>query len=223
MGGGSAQIDRVGKVRKAEMPHPKREYRYIAGQSIHRRLEDVTYWRKKAGWFDDDASMKNYNSKAQSNRFFSSDDGSGGGNNGSGYSSETLLWNIIGVIVIVVSVAFMFFIARAITRKLTAKSRSKESIIGERDAEKTSSARSHRSRTSRARSRSRSRAANDESGATTEYRLMDGEDDHRRERRKERSSSRVRSSSRRSQSRTRSSSSRRASSKETSGADNMLV
>lgn len=218
-----ARIDRMGTVRKVVRRQPLHQYRYIESQlSRHRRLEDVTYWRKKAGWYDDDASMKNYNSKAQNNRFFSSDDEAG---NSVAKASETLLWNAIGVVVILVSVAFMFFIARAITRKLTAKSKIRESS-GEKETEKSSSGRSHRSRTSRARSRSRSRAA-DESAGTTEYRLMEGESD-RRERRKDRSSSRARSSrssSRRSQSRTRSSSSRRASSSanEPTTVENILV
>jgi hypothetical protein len=63
------RIDRVGTVRTAaEMRHAKREYRYIAGHLIHCRLENVTYWQKKAGWFDGDASMKTNISEAQSNR-----------------------------------------------------------------------------------------------------------------------------------------------------------
>jgi hypothetical protein len=96
------------------------------------------------------------------------------------FFAETLLCNAIGVVIFVVSVACMFFIARAITCKLMAKTKSKESSSGEREVEKSSLAGSHRSRASRAQSRSRSPAAIDQSAATTDYRLMDREDDNSR-------------------------------------------
>jgi hypothetical protein len=39
-----------------------------------RRLEDVAYWRKRAGWFDDDVSMQKYNNGVSSTYYELGDD-----------------------------------------------------------------------------------------------------------------------------------------------------
>ena len=33
----------------------------MVDQSMLRRLEDIEYWRKRAGWYDDEVSMKEFN------------------------------------------------------------------------------------------------------------------------------------------------------------------
>ena len=60
----------------------------------HRRLEDestddVDYWRSRAGWADDDESMKSYNQGVY-NTYYMGDDGAGGStSNNSQHNSTT--------------------------------------------------------------------------------------------------------------------------------------
>ena len=175
----------------------------------HRHLEDVSYWRKRAGWYDDDTSMKNYNENAQSHRYgdddyVDSDSGSfysswfgGGGNN-------MILWNLAGVLIILFSCTAMFCIARAIKRKLG--SASNPSKDKDKDRLKSSPSKSRSRSTSRTRSRSRAARRDVESDEGTSYSLMEEEEKRRRDRDRERERRRGESKSRsRSASRVRSS------------------
>ena len=56
--------------------------------SSPRNLEDVDYWMKRAGWFDDDAAMTAYNQGVQDNYYSVDDDGSGGTSSSSGKRSS---------------------------------------------------------------------------------------------------------------------------------------
>jgi len=138
-----------------------------------RKLEDADYWRKQAGWYDDDYRMKQYNENAQSHRtggLYNGDDdrvkSHGGGSSGIADTASMLAWNLLGIVIVLITLASIILIARAIKRKLE-KSSSKEE-----DAEK--SRRSSRSR-SKSRSRSRSSAKN---GELSDYHLMDDKDKH---------------------------------------------
>jgi len=194
-------------------------------QQLRRHLDDeeVSYWRNRAGWYDDDASMKQYNENAmegggggyynyESNSGGGSGSGSGGGSmsgaTGSG-GSGSFFGNAVGVTLLVISIVALFLIGRAIRRKMSKQgggtgerpdrrstSRSRRSVSGSQS--RSSSRRRSRSR---ARSRSRVRSSSKARGESSEYSLMDD--------RKERKSERKRSSSRaRSKSRSRSSRSR---------------
>jgi len=44
----------------------------------NRKLEDVDYWRKHSGWFDDDESMKEYNTGVYTSYYSIDDDHEGG-------------------------------------------------------------------------------------------------------------------------------------------------
>ena len=58
----------------------------------HRRAEDVDYWRKRAGWFDDDAAMRDYNDGVYDAYYQLDDDrtkkSGGGGNRNRGSSND---------------------------------------------------------------------------------------------------------------------------------------
>eukprot|EP00591_Stephanopyxis_turris_P006033 CAMPEP_0195519758 /NCGR_PEP_ID=MMETSP0794_2-20130614/15426_1 /TAXON_ID=515487 /ORGANISM="Stephanopyxis turris, Strain CCMP 815" /LENGTH=193 /DNA_ID=CAMNT_0040648965 /DNA_START=103 /DNA_END=685 /DNA_ORIENTATION=- len=104
-------------------------------QQLRRHLDDeeVSYWRNRAGWYDDDASMKQYNENAmegggggyynyESNSGGGSGSGSGGGSmsgaTGSG-GSGSFFGNAVGVTLLVISIVALFLIGRAIRRKMS--------------------------------------------------------------------------------------------------------
>jgi hypothetical protein len=71
-------------------PQPSQQHLSLRGrhyhhQSRHRRTEDVEYWRQRAGWFNDDSKMVQYNNGVYDTYYQAEDDGSG---NGSGRSSR---------------------------------------------------------------------------------------------------------------------------------------
>jgi hypothetical protein len=162
-----------------------------------RRAEDVDYWRKAAGWFDDDAKMLEYNNGI-SDTYYQPRDGNGGSSFSlGGQQSETIgLALKIGVVVVVL--VLFICVIRAIARRMEEKKVS--SSEGKRSSSRSRSlGRSSSSRARSSRSRSRTRGASD-------YEMMDDGDDGRsrkstrsssgRSRSKGRSSSRTRERSR---------------------------
>jgi len=201
----------------------------IADPSHHRRrrLEDanVDYWRQRAGWADDDETMKDYNQGVYET-YYMGDDVSGGSDGSYSPSSKSsgsgtakagidhLGW-ILGL---ASTLIFLIMLAKCCSsapasggrkgRTSSVKSRDSSRSIrdkhGERRSRSRSRAASGRSRSkSRARSKSKSRRAGDDDGGGedaggADYKLMD--DDDAKSRRSTKSSSSKRSSRSRSRS-----------------------
>lgn len=170
-----------------------------------RNLEDVEYWRKRSGWFDDDASKVEYNNGIYDTYYNRDDDGSASGSrsNGNILSSESGKMSIfLKITAIVVAVLFVVLIFRA-TQRRSGSSRDR------------SRHRSDSSRRSRSRSKSSSRRSRSRSRKRDGYDLMDdgesrksGRSRSSRSRSRRRSRSRGGSSSSRSRSKSKRSSTR---------------
>jgi hypothetical protein len=152
---------------------------------VVRRAEEADYWRKRAGWFDDDASMKDYNNGVYDAYYQVDDDGSGSKRNAAasaegGDNAEMVKLGLkVGSVVVALSLCVIMY--RAIARRMTGEKKS-----GGRSASRDR------------RSASRSRKGEDD------YDLMDSNDDDK-SRKSSRSKSKGRSRSKgRSASRTRS-------------------
>lgn len=166
------------KKRQNRMDH------YLSITFGGRRTEDVDYWRKQAGWIDDDVAASNYNPYSSAGG-----SGSGGGSNSKGLG--LVLFFKIGAVIL--SLVFSVLLFRALNRRSSSSRKSSSSTT--KSAENRSRPQS-RSRTSRSRSRSRRHTT-----SVTTYDLMD---DNRSGGSKR--SSRSRSRSRRSKSQFKSSS-----------------
>lgn len=196
-----------------------------------RKLEDVDYWRKQAGWADDDETMKSYNQGVYNTYYNGGDDdnkvvssgGDGSSNSKSGASikfPDHLGW-IVGL---ASTLIFLILLVKCCSgddtiekrkSRSSAKSRDSSRSLRDKHADRRSRSRSSRSK-SRTRSKSRSRGVED-------YKLMD-EDDNRS--RKSSMSGRSRKSGRsrsRSKARSKSRTRERKSEKETDDKMTMLV
>lgn len=183
----------------------------------HRRAEDVDYWRKRAGWFDDDAAMKDYNVGVYDAYYQLDDDqtkksgGSGNRHRGGGLSNSDLASNAIKALAVLIALGLCFLLFRVISRRWGEGKEKKKKRSSSRDRSK-----------SRSRSRSRSRKDRGDAG----YDLMEdgdattGEDGEAKSSRSRRSSSR---SKNRSRSRARSSSKSRKEPHSSSNVDPILV
>lgn len=177
--------------------------------AANRKLDEVEYWRKRAGWYDDDESMSEYNNGIY-NSYYSIDDD----NNLSEASSESLsgeggglnfntdIIKTVGQVAgALLGVILLFMLVRAISR---GSARRKKSDTGEKPRKRSGSRRRSTSR-SRSKSRPRSRSKRSGNGGTGDdnYELME---EGKKESSRPRSRSKARS---RSKSRSRPSSSRR--------------
>jgi len=210
-----------------------------------RKLEDVDYWRKRAGWFDDDEAMKAYNEGVY-DTFYSTDDAAGGGSGKSAaskifsfFGSSEIISTSLKVFGSILGVATVILLIRALKRRSQSRKKNRKisSLIPESGAapnsaskasssRKRSSSRSRsrsksklgRSRSSRSRSRRR-KAEKDTSGTEDEgkaYALMeDGEGGGSRSSKRSKSRDKKRSSSRSRRSRSRSRAARQDSARET--------
>lgn len=200
----------------------------IAGESpslhqnlVHRKLEEVEYWRQRTGWYDDDVSMREYNAGIHDGYYRSEDDDMGTtSSSGSGLQvgalggiATTVTKVVMGLLALIMVILFV----RAIRRRMTPSSSSKKSRRSSRERGRDGDASSRpsrhrsasRSRSSRSRSksgdrvrrsrssRSRSRARKPDDGK--DYALMSDEEGGRS--RKSRKERRVRSSRSRSRAR----------------------
>jgi preprotein translocase subunit SecG len=188
-------------------------------KNVRRRTEDVDYWRKRAGWFDDDEAMKEYNSGVYDAYYQLDDDGnhhrksSGGSSSGSkalsGANAE-MAKNGLKILSIIVAFGLCILMFRAIMRRLSDDGKK------EKKRSDSKSRSSSKSRSGRSRSRSRSRKADN-------YELM--EEDNKsdtRSKRSSRSKSRTRRTSR-SRSRARSRSKSRRETKQPDPKEPVLV
>lgn len=152
--------------------------------AANRKLEDVAYWRKRSGWYDDDESMKDYNDGVYGTYYTIDDDyaastkSSNSSAFGLGIDSEMLktAGQISGALVgIVVLVMLVRAITRGSTRRKKAKAESSGSTArsGKRSGSRRRSSSRSRSK-SRTRSRSRRTKESGGDGATGEnYELME--------------------------------------------------
>lgn len=173
--------------------------------TTRRRLEDIEYWRERAGWFDDDESMKEYNNGVY-DAYYQGDDGAGrhsrsGGGRGRKGSHADVVKTVLKVIIVLVAIGLCVLMFRAIMRRIS--SPKKEKVRSD-----------SKSRSSRSKSRSRSRSRSRKSGAAGDYSLM--EDQESKSSRSKRSS-RSKSRTRRSRSRSRTGSRSRSRPKEAAG------
>jgi hypothetical protein len=149
-----------------------------------RELEDVDYWRHRAGWFDDDKAMQDYNKGVA---YYQPDDDhvqhSRFNTKGSGNSVGLLIKGLA----ILVAIGVAILLVRAVNRRYDSSSTEKERSSSRRERSDSSSRRSH-SKSSVRRSRSRSKR-------DSEYALMEDETS-RKSSRSNRSRSRRRSRSR---------------------------
>ena len=158
-----------------------------------RKLEDVDKWRKRAGWFDDDESMAEYN-KGVYNSYYSIDDDfvssrsskSKSSNSNFGlFKTDDILTALAQITGALLGLMILVMLIRAITRGSAKKKRSRngrEEREPSRTRSKSKSRSESRSRRSRSksvsrsrssRSRSRARRAKDTESSDGDYQLMD--------------------------------------------------
>lgn len=180
--------------------------------SLRRRTEDIDYWRKRAGWFDDDQSMKDFNNGVYDTYYQIDDDQalkSGSGKSSSkasagGSGKQKGLNSFLKIASGLLALAICLLIFRAITRKVApVKKMSKDGKSTKSRSEsksrsgRSSSSRSRSGRSTSGRSRSgRSRSRSRKSSSASNYELMDDKTETQ-----SRKSTRSRSRSRRSRSR----------------------
>ena len=163
--------------------------------NLRRREEELDYWRKRAGWYDDDVTMKEFNNGVY-DTYYQLDDDSGRHKSsssskanrtvGGGKGMSTFLK--VGAILVAIGIAILLY--RALSRRsATAKDRAGRSGTTDNKARSRSKSAS-RSRSSRSRSRSRRRAS--ASAASAHYDLMDDAKSESRSRKSSRSRSRSR-------------------------------
>jgi hypothetical protein len=147
-----------------------------------RRAEDVEYWRQRSGWFDDDETMKKYNSGVYDSYYQPDDDRRHSGRGIYG-GHKALVQNTLKVLSVLVALGLCVLMCRAIMRRLGSEKKKDK----KRSDSKTRSGSSKRGTRSRSRSRSRK----------GEYDLMDDEENKsRNSKRSSRSKSKTRRSSR---------------------------
>lgn len=169
-----------------------------------RRVEEAEYWRKRAGWFDDDASMQDYNNGVYDS-YYQLDDETGDGqktamSSAGGSNSELAIK--VGLVIVAIGLCLLMF--RSLSRRLSGEKKSSKDK--KRSSSKTRGGSRSLSRgTSRSRSRSRKTRGDDDGD---DYDLM--EEDGDKSQRSKRSNRSSRSKSRRSGSKGRSSSKTRS-------------
>jgi len=166
----------------AELERLLRVRRTAVGRYQRRRAdEQVNYWRQRAGWFDDDISMSEYNNGVYDTYYQFDDDarmssGSGSIRKGGGSSANAeIVKNALKVLSVLVALALSALMFRAIMRRLgTSSKKDKKRAAQSHSGGGGSDNRSRSSRSkSRSRSRSRSRRGSSRAG---DYNLMDDDD-----------------------------------------------
>lgn len=166
--------------------------------SLRRRAEDVDYWRKQAGWYDDDENMKAYNNGVY-DTFYNVDDDTydwsqinpqNDGDSIDGEGNSDVMITTIKVVGVLAGICLLIYVFRLLTRRGESKKKDKK------EKKKKSSSESRTRSKSRSRSRSRSRRG--------DYDLMEDKTNDSEGRSKRSSRSKSRSSRSRSRTRSRS-------------------
>jgi len=98
-----------------------------------RKLEDVDYWRKRAGWYDDDASMLEYNQGVYDTYYslddlFEAEDGEGGGGHrGGSIASGKIAATAVKALLALLGVGLIILLFRALRRRSQSESGGDES------------------------------------------------------------------------------------------------
>ena len=183
----------------------RRQPRLRGSGGVHRRLEDanVDYWRSRAGWADDDETMRSYNEGVYSS-YYGGDAGSTSSGGHRSFSNTSKQMHLPWLLGIVSSVIFLILLVKCCSaappksdrkgRTSSVKSsrdssRSVRDKHGERRSRSRSHAASDRSRSksrTRSKSQSRSRRSDGDEGddSDVDYKLMDEEDARSRSSRK---------------------------------------
>lgn len=165
----------------------------------NRKLEDVNYWRQRSGWYDDDASMMEYNNGVY-NSYYSIDDdygddstsSSSSSSAGTGFSSDimstalTICGALVGIVVLVMLV-------QAITRGSARRKVANGDSSTNRSKRGTSRHRSKSKTRSRSSKRTREGVGSSAAGEGGNYNLM--EEKKSKEKKSKASSSKPRSKS----------------------------
>jgi len=134
-------------------PHTKE---YVSSPlSASRFLEDVEYWRHRAGWFDDDVSMKAYNTGVYSTVYGIDDDGGSHRKSNNAFRKKDIMHTmatILGAFVAILVLVQLIKAGTATASKSRQRGRSSQSLSSSSDAQT-----GHRSR-SRSKPRSRSKS-----------------------------------------------------------------
>lgn len=174
----------------------------MVDEGMLRRLEDIEYWRKRAGWYDDEVSMKEFNNGVYDTYYQLDDDNVNrrhkSGTSPVGNSKGLATFLKIGAVVLAVVIAILLY--RALSRRSSSSNKDRSSKGGSSDSKTRSRSKSaSRSRSSRSRSRSR------RASSSGNYDLMDDKSESRsRKSSRSRSRSRKHSTSRKSRSRSKS-------------------
>jgi hypothetical protein len=173
----------------------------IRHKSLRRRTEDYDYWKARAGWFDDDVSMKEFNSGVYDTYYQLDDDAAAAKRAKSNTSvvgaNSKGLATFLKIGAAVVAVIFAILVFRALSRRSPASSRKVGSSSKTKEESKS---RPHSRSRSSGRSRSRSRRAS----SSANYEIMDDQKSEARSKRSSRSRSRSRRQSKGGKSRSRS-------------------
>lgn len=199
----------------------------------HRKLEDVDYWRKRAGWYDDDAKMTEYNQGVYDTYYSVTDDqvsqgGSGSSTTTSFFGSGDVITSSIKVFAGIVGLAIFLLLVRALRRRSSGgKKKSTRRGFGGVDPDTLTRSQSSKGRSSsrarsasrarsksgerlkRSRSRSRARRHKEEEDSGKDYNLMEEGEKEKESKSSSRSKSRDKKRSSRSRSRARKESSGR--------------
>ncbi|KAL7562177.1 hypothetical protein ACA910_017732 [Epithemia clementina (nom. ined.)] len=179
-------------ARRLRQSIPTREEEQVRHVQYSRRLEDVEYWRQRAGWFNDDAAMRDFNDGAYESFYGGGGGGGKGGKGGLGGGKEAAIFkNAIKIASIIVALGLSILMFRAIMRRM-----SSEPSSSSKKEKKRSDSKSRSGSVKRSRSRSRSRKG--------DYDLMKDEDEKSRKSSRSKSSRRSRSRSRHDSKRSRS-------------------
>lgn len=169
-----------------------------------RRAEEIQYWRRRSGWFDDDESMRDYN-KGVYDTYYEVDDDVNGSHTHKRVSGKQNVTakTVLKVLAALVAIGLLILMLRAIMGRFASSKKDKNADPKVRSGKTSSRSRSH----------SRTRKAG------SEYNLMEEDDTKsRRSRSKSRSGRPSRSRSRQ-----RSSSRTRTEKKRTEGLDPVLL
>jgi hypothetical protein len=169
--------------------------------------EELEYWRKRAGWFDDDVTMQEYNNGVSATFYDIDDDvtprGSGRHNNGMGSHGKL----IINIAAIVISISIAVLVYRFLTSRRSSPKVAPASTEKKRSSSTSKDDRGRRSRSKSVSGRSRSSRSKSRSRSDKDYVLME-DDTASRKSSRSRSSRRSRSRSGRKSSRSKSRSKR---------------
>jgi len=169
------------------------ELNHAARRIVKRKLDDVDYWRKRAGWYDDDISMTEYNSGVY-NSYYSIDDDdstsstSSGSDNSSGISFDSgMITTVLQICGALAGIAVLFMLIRAISRGSVQRKKKTD----ERSSRRKRSS-SRRRSGSRSRSKSRTRSRSKRRASSDDYELMEEKSQRSRSKGRSRSKSRSR-------------------------------